>query len=167
MKTLNYRTRLIDLAGEVNSEMPHFVADKVQDALNGRRRPVNGSRVMILGVAYKRDVDDVRESPALDVMQLLGDKGADVVYHDPHVPELHEDARVHRSVPFTQAELEKCDCVVIITDHSAVDYSRLRELDCPIVDTRNVLSGWDSSQVIGLSGQSRPIVKEATPGAVV
>jgi UDP-N-acetyl-D-glucosamine dehydrogenase len=160
MRTLNYRTRLIDLAGEVNSEMPHFVVDKVQDALNARRRPVNGSRILILGVAYKRDVGDVRESPALDVMHLLEAKGAEVVYHDPHVAELDEDRAVRRSVEFTMAELQRSDCVVIVTDHTQVDYELMRGVACPIVDTRNVLRGWDSARVIRLSGPSRPVAQE-------
>jgi len=161
MRTLNYRTRLIDLAGEVNSEMPNFVVAKVQDALNARRRPVNGSRILILGVAYKRDVSDVRESPALDVIHLLEEKGADVVFHDPLVPRLEEEQPVRHSVPFTLDELERSDCVVIVTDHSTVDYALLRRTPGPVVDTRNVLRGWDAPQVIRLSGPSHAVAKEA------
>jgi UDP-N-acetyl-D-glucosamine dehydrogenase len=101
MKTLNYKTRMIELAGEVNSEMPHYVVDKVQDALNQHRKPINGSRVLVLGVAYKKDIDDLRESPALDVMSLLAAKGAVVTFHDPHVAEIREDAGVRRSEPFS------------------------------------------------------------------
>jgi UDP-N-acetyl-D-glucosamine dehydrogenase len=91
MKTLNYKTRMIELAGEINSEMPNYVVDKVQDALNERGKPVRGSRILILGMAYKRDIDDVRESPSLDVMRLLLRKGADVIFHDPYVSEVRDE----------------------------------------------------------------------------
>jgi UDP-N-acetyl-D-glucosamine dehydrogenase len=153
MRTLNYKTRLIDLAGEVNSEMPHFVVDKVRDALNEHRKALMGSRVLILGVAYKRDIDDVRESPALDIIRLLEAKGAEVSYHDPYVAEVHEDGEVRRSVPFTSEELEKYDCILITTDHSDVDYGRLALLNCPVVDSRNAMRTLGAKNVIGLSGQ--------------
>jgi len=156
MRTLNYRTRLIDLAGELNSEMPLFVVTKVQDALNGRRKAINGSRILILGVAYKRDIDDVRESPALDIIRLLEAKGADVAYHDPYVPEVREDGLVRRSVPALEAELATYDCILITTDHSNVDYGMLARLACPIVDTRNAMKDQPSANVIGLSGGSTP-----------
>ena len=87
MRTLHYKTRMIELAGEINAEMPAFLVDKVQDALNERGQGAEGSRVLVLGVAYKQDIDDMRESPALDVIRLLEEKGAEVVYHDPHVSE--------------------------------------------------------------------------------
>lgn len=155
MKTLNYRTRMIELAGELNSEMPRFVVEKVRDVLNDRGRAVKGSRVLILGVAYKRDIDDVRESPALDIIRLLHEKGADVVYHDPYVPEIREDGTVMRSVPFTDAELDAADCILIATDHTSVDYGRLVGRAAPVVDTRNAMRGMESENVVGLSGQSR------------
>jgi UDP-N-acetyl-D-glucosamine dehydrogenase len=157
MKTLNYRTRLIDLAGEINSEMPRYVLEKVRDALNDRGRALKGSRVLLLGVAYKRDIDDVRESPALDVMKLLEEKGADVVYHDPFIPEVREDGRVWRSVPFNEQTLKDVACVVITTDHTNVNYDLLLDLPVPVVDTRNALKGHDALNVIGLSGSgARP-----------
>lgn len=152
MKTLNYRTRLIELAGEVNSEMPRYVVDKVRDALNDSGRAVRGSRILVLGVAYKRDVDDIRESPALDIMRLLEEKGADVAYHDPLVPELVEHG-VHRaSVALDDDELARAHCVLIATDHGGVDYRRLVGIGVPVVDTRNAMRGLESENVIGLSG---------------
>ncbi len=155
MKTLNYKTRLIELAGEVNSEMPHFVVEKVRDALNMTRKALNGSRILVLGVAYKRDIDDVRESPALDIIKLLVEKGADVVYHDPFVAEVREDGVVRQSVALSDAELAKADCVLIATDHTGVNYGRLVGLPIPIVDTRNAMREFHSENVIGLSGQGR------------
>jgi UDP-N-acetyl-D-glucosamine dehydrogenase len=155
MKTLNYRTRLIELAGEVNSEMPRFVVEKVRDALNDRGRALNGSRVLVIGVAYKRDIDDVRESPALDIIKLLQDKGADVVYHDPYVAELKENGTLLRSVQFSDDELDAADCILIATDHSGIEFARLVGRSVPVVDTRNAMRGLQSENVVGLSGQSR------------
>jgi UDP-N-acetyl-D-glucosamine dehydrogenase len=155
MKTLNYRTRLIELAGEVNSEMPRFVVEKVRDALNECSRAVKGSRILILGVAYKRNVEDVRESPALDIIRLLEEKGAVVVYHDPYVPELREDGQQRASVPFSDQEIDAADCILIATDHDNVDYRRLIGLKTPVVDARNAMRGLESENVVGLSGQSR------------
>jgi UDP-N-acetyl-D-glucosamine dehydrogenase len=155
MRTLNYKTRLIDLAGEVNSEMPLFVVNKVRDALNQRRRALNGSRVLILGVAYKKDIDDVRESPALDIIRLLEEKGAEVDYHDPYVAEVHEDGMIRRSVRIEPEGLEKYDCVLITTDHSDIDYGQFASLNCPIVDTRNAMRGLGAPNTLGLSGQRK------------
>jgi UDP-N-acetyl-D-glucosamine dehydrogenase len=155
MKTLNYRTRLIELAGEVNSEMPRFVVEKVQDALNDAGRAVKGSRILVLGVAYKRDIEDVRESPALDIMRLLEGKGAVVSYHDPHVPELRQDGVVMRNAEYSEAALRNIDCVLIATDHSTVEYRLLIGASFPVVDTRNAMRGLESENVIGLSGQPR------------
>jgi UDP-N-acetyl-D-glucosamine dehydrogenase len=153
MKTLNYKTRMIELAGEVNSEMPHFVVEKVQDALNRHRKPINGSRILVLGVAYKRDIDDVRESPALDVMGLLEDKGAEVVYHDPYVSEVRENGHLRHSVELTTDELARADCVVIITDHQSLDYVDVTRHAKLIVDTRNATRGAPGAHIIGLSGE--------------
>jgi UDP-N-acetyl-D-glucosamine dehydrogenase len=153
MRTLNYKTRFIDLASEINSEMPAMVAEKVSRALNDDRKSVNGSRVLVLGVAYKRDVDDVRESPALDVIRLLELDGADVVYHDPYVPVIREDGHARMGVELTDKELERADAVVIITDHSSVDYQRVLDLASVIVDTRNVTARLTSAKgrIISLS----------------
>jgi UDP-N-acetyl-D-glucosamine dehydrogenase len=140
MRTLNYKTRFIDLASEINSAMPDLVANKVALGLNDVRKSVRGSRVLVLGVAYKRDIDDMRESPALDVMRLLEERGAEVVYHDPHVPSFREDGHEHHGVALTDAEIAKADVVVIVTDHTAVDYQNLVDRATLIVDTRNALA---------------------------
>lgn len=159
MRTLNYKTRLIELAGEVNSEMPLFVLNKVSDALNAHRKSLNGSRVLVMGVAYKRDTDDVRESPALDIIRLLEAKGTEVEYHDPYVAEVHEDGVVRRSIPFEQARLETFDCILITTDHRDVDYALLATLDCPVVDTRNAMG--NASNVVRLSGSTSALAEMA------
>ena len=155
MKTLNYKTRMIELAGEINSEMPHYVVDKVQDALNERSKPVRGSRILILGMAYKRDIDDVRESPSLDVMRLLLSKGADVVFHDPYVDEIHENGDVFRSVALSDRLISDSDCVVIATDHQVIDYGQIVRHASLVVDTRNATRNFYSENVVGLSGQVR------------
>jgi UDP-N-acetyl-D-glucosamine dehydrogenase len=164
MKTLNYRTRMIELAGEVNSEMPRYVMEKVRDALNDSSRAVRGSRVLVLGVSYKRDIADTRESPALDIMRMLEEKGAHVVYHDPHVPQLREDGVVRSSVAFDEAEIGAADCILIATDHSGIDYRRLVGLPVPVVDPRNAMRGLESENVVGLSGHGRGGPPEASAG---
>ncbi|HSH46382.1 MAG TPA: nucleotide sugar dehydrogenase [Longimicrobiales bacterium] len=152
MKTLNYRTRLIEVASEVNAEMPHYVVDKVRDALNEHRKPVRGSRILILGVAYKKDIGDVRESPALDIMHLLEEQGGEMVYHDPFVPEMREDGIVRSSVPLTDEEVSRADCVVIVTDHTDVDYGAVVDRAHLVVDTRNATVGLDQQHIFRLSG---------------
>src|ERR687893_598267 len=137
MRTLNYKTRFIDLASEINSQMPAYVVEKVVHALNDERKAVNGSRVLVVGVAYKRDINDMRESPALDIMRLLASHGADVAYHDPHIPVVVEDGHEWRSVPLTGGEVERADVVVIVTDHRGIDYQMLVDREALIVDSRN------------------------------
>ena len=146
MRTLNYRTRFIELASEVNSEMPRFVAQKVQEALNRGRKPVNGSRVLILGVAYKRDVDDVRESPAIDVIKLLEADGAEVSYHDPYVSSVRDESREWESVDLDEG-LAEADAVVILTDHSCFDYAEILRRSRVLVDSRNATAGLSSAAV--------------------
>jgi UDP-N-acetyl-D-glucosamine dehydrogenase len=141
MRGLNYKTRFIDLAGEVNTEMPVFWVRKVGDALNEHGQAVRGSSVLILGVAYKRDIDDLRESPALDIIRLLEQQGAKVSYHDPYVQSFTEDGHTHSSVPLTAETLAATDCVMVVTDHSAVDYGLVRRHAKCIVDTRHVMAG--------------------------
>jgi UDP-N-acetyl-D-glucosamine dehydrogenase len=155
MKTLNYRTRLVELAGEVNSEMPRYVVEKVSNALNDIGCAVKGSRILVLGVAYKADIDDVRESPALDIIRMLEEKGADVVFHDPYVPVLHENGWDLHSVPFDDAQLDEADCILIATAHRNIDYSRLIGRSTPVIDARNAMRGLDSENIVGLSGRSR------------
>jgi len=151
MKTLNYKTRMIELASEINAEMPRFVVNKVQDALNDHAKAVKGSRVLVLGVAYKKDIDDMRESPAIDVIRLLEEKGADVAYHDPHVAQFEEDGHSLRSVELTDEALKEADAVVIITDHRSIDYRRVVRLAKVVVDTRNATTGAGAGNVVGLT----------------
>ncbi len=140
MRTLNYKTRFIDLASEINSAMPDLVATKVSLALNDDRKAVRGSHVLVLGVAYKKDIDDMRESPALDVIRLLEEHGAEVTFHDPHVAKYTEDGHTRTSVALTDDALKRADAVVIVTDHSAVDYQRLVDTASLVIDTRNALA---------------------------
>ena len=137
MDTGRYKTRFIDLASEINSQMPAYVVEKVAHALNDDRKAVNGSNILVLGVAYKRDIDDMRESPALDVIRLLEEQGASVSYHDPHVPVVREDGHVRRGVDLTPGRLADADAVVIVTDHRAIDYQMVMNNAGLIVDTRN------------------------------
>jgi UDP-N-acetyl-D-glucosamine dehydrogenase len=140
--------RFIELAGYINGQMPHFVADKVQNALNDAGKPVKGSRIHVMGVAYKRDIDDMRESPALDVMLLLKRRGAVLSYSDPYVPGLRVDGMDLESAP--EESVTAADCVVIVTDHSAFDYQALVRRACLVVDTRNALKGVNSSKIVRL-----------------
>jgi UDP-N-acetyl-D-glucosamine dehydrogenase len=149
LKTLNYRARFIELAGEVNSEMPEYVCSLVAAALNERERSVKGSRVMVLGVTYKRDVDDVRESPALDVLRILESRGARVSYHDPYVPELPMDGGVLRSRELLPA-VREADVVVIVTDHTVFRYPEIVEHARLVVDTRNATRGILSDKILKL-----------------
>jgi len=139
MRTLNYKTRFIELAGELNAEMPEFWVGKIVDTLNDQGKAVRGSRVLLVGVAYKKNIDDIRESPALDVIRLLHLRGAEVSYHDPHVPVLKEDNIGLSSVPLTAELLRQADCVIIVTDHAAIDYKLISRNARAVVDTRHVL----------------------------
>jgi UDP-N-acetyl-D-glucosamine dehydrogenase len=142
-KQSGFDPRFIELAGYINGGMPHYVVDKIADALNTKRKSINGSNILIAGVAYKRDIDDMRESPALDVMGLLHGKGAKVSYADPFVPEVHGrewSGRYDiRAVELKRSTLKQYDCVVIVTDHKSFDYDAIvAEVDL-IVDTRNAI----------------------------
>lgn len=139
LKMLNYTARFIELASEINGSMPHFVVDKVVRALNDDKKPVHGSKILILGVAYKPNVSDVRESPALDIIGLLTDLKASVSYHDPYVPELQEGDHSLTSVPLTEANLKAADCVIIVTNHAALDYKLVGQCARLVVDTRNAM----------------------------
>ena len=139
MRTLNYRTRFIELAGEINAEMPEYWVAQVVDRLNEQGKAARGSTVLVVGVAYKKDIEDIRESPAIDIIQLLQQRGATVVYHDPFVSHLEEDSVDLRSVPLTQAQLAAADCVIVVTDHSKVDYALVARHARRVVDTRHVL----------------------------
>jgi UDP-N-acetyl-D-glucosamine dehydrogenase len=143
VKEVGFEARFIELAGHVNGAMPHHVVDKIADALNSHSKSVRGSKVLILGIAYKRDIDDIRESPALDVMAVLRQKGADISYHDPFAP--HLAAREWpggvdmKSVALDQATLAAADCVVLITDHKGFNYPDIVKHAKLMVDTRNAV----------------------------
>jgi UDP-N-acetyl-D-glucosamine dehydrogenase len=139
MRGLNYKTRFIDLAGELNTEMPMFWVRKLSEALNGQGKAVQGASVLVLGVAYKRNIEDIRESPALDIIRLLEGQGARVSYFDPHVPRFREDGQEFRSVELTPEVVAAADCVMVVTDHTAVDYRMIKRHAKLIVDTRNAI----------------------------
>ncbi len=139
MRGLNYKTRFIDIAGEVNSEMPLFWVRKTIDTLNMNGKAMRDANVLVVGVAYKKDIDDMRESPALDIIKLLEQYGARVSYHDPFVAALVENGHRFASVPLTRAALEQADCVLIVTDHTSLDYDLIRKHAKLTVDTRHAL----------------------------
>jgi len=136
-----FECRFIELAGHVNAAMPAYVVERIGDALNTARKPINGSRVHLLGVAYKRDVSDMRESPALDIIELLTGRGAILSYSDPYVPELRHNEQTLTAIDAADALRARPDCVVICTDHSVFDYEPFVESGVLIVDTRNALKG--------------------------
>jgi UDP-N-acetyl-D-glucosamine dehydrogenase len=142
-KQTGFDPRFIELAGYINSSMPHYVADKVAEALNTRRKAVNGSNVLVAGVAYKRDIDDMRESPALDVMGLLVARGARVSYADPYVPVVHgrewSGGYDIKAVDLTRGSLAQYDCIVVVTDHKVFDYAAMVAEADLIVDSRNAI----------------------------
>jgi len=141
MKEMNYNARFIELASEINTNMPRYVVGRILDALNDRGKVLKGSAVLVLGAAYKPDIDDIRESPALDVIGLLKKKGAKVSYHDPYIPEIHHetDGWTMKSVPDVMAAVEAADAVVIVTNHSRYDYPSILRKARFIFDTRNAL----------------------------
>jgi UDP-N-acetyl-D-glucosamine dehydrogenase len=153
-KEAGFEARFIELAGHVNSAMPHYVADTVSEALNTRRMAVNGSSILVLGIAYKKDIDDIRESPALDVMHVLRERGAMVQYSDPHAPVLRARDWPGRadmtSVDLTRDELARHDCVIILTNHAAFDYRMVATSARLIVDTRNALGAHAGGHVFRL-----------------
>lgn len=145
-----FEPRLIEMAAIVNSQMPEFTVSRVADALNKRRKSINGSRLLALGIAYKRYVSDTRESPALEVARALIEKGATVSYSDPYVPRVAVAGEVLVSVPLTQELLQSMDCVVILTDHPAFDYSMVAADSALVVDCRNALKNFSGANVIPL-----------------
>jgi UDP-N-acetyl-D-glucosamine dehydrogenase len=149
LRSLNYNARFIELASEINTGMPRFVIGKIQDALNEHSKPLKGSKVLVLGAAYKADIDDVRESPALDVIGLLRSKGAQVSFHDPYVHHIRHDSWEMASAPDLMEAVRAADCVAIITNHKVYDYPAILEQASLIVDTRNAL---------GVMGRANPKV---------
>lgn len=152
LRALKYTARFIELASEINTNMPRYVVGMAQDALNNQKKALKGSRVLVLGAAYKPDIDDVRESPALDVIGLLEQKGAQVSYHDPYIPRLQHDDWEMTSVPEVMEAVRQSDCVVIITNHSNYDYGKILGEAKLVVDTRNALgqAGRDNPKVARL-----------------
>ena len=147
LKTLNYRARFIELAGEINSEMPEYCCARVADALNEREKSVKGSRILVLGVTYKKDIEDVRESPALDIIRILEKRGARVSYHDPFVPHLEAEELSLRSQDLMPA-VRDADLVMIVTDHSAFSYPQIVEAARVVLDTRNATRGLRSEKIL-------------------
>jgi UDP-N-acetyl-D-glucosamine dehydrogenase len=147
MRTLNYRTRFIEVAGEINSQMPEYWVEKVAAALNQQSKSVKGSKLLVIGVAYKPDIDDIRESPAMDVIRLLKQLGGVVEYHDPYIAEFREDALTMRSVPLDAARLRAADCVMIVTDHSNLDYAMIGRESRALVDTRHAVANREKKGV--------------------
>ena len=143
-----FEARFIELAGHVNGAMPEYVVDRVAEALNSNRRALNGSRIHVFGIAYKRDVNDMRESPALDILELMKRRGADVGYTDPYVPALQHGSLDLTSVP--EGAANHADCAVIITDHKVFDYAKILESFPLIVDTRNAMKGLSSKKIFRL-----------------
>ncbi len=139
LKTVNYSARFIELASEINTFMPRYTVSKVQDTLNIHKKALNGAHVLVIGVTYKPDIDDLRESPALDIIHLLSQKGAQVQYHDPYIPSIqHDEVRLER-VANLDGAIKEADCVVIVTNHSSYDYASMLANARLIVDTRNAL----------------------------
>ena len=148
-KEFDFRTRFIELAGEINNNMPYHVLSSVSHALNRHKKSVNGARVLILGVAYKKDIDDLRESPALTIIELLQKDGAQVSYHDPYFPFIGKGRKYDLQMKRAELEnLSQYDCVVIVTDHSDYDYRRIVQESQLVVDTRNATQGIDSSKIV-------------------
>ena len=141
--------RFIELAGYINGQMPHFVVEKIQNALNDRSKPLKGSHVHVVGVSYKRDIDDVRESPALDIIHILNKRGARVTFSDPYVPSLAVDG-LELKASDLHTEIARADCAVIVTDHRQIDYAGMLRHAAMIVDTRNALRAFQSDKIIRL-----------------
>ena len=148
-REFDFRTRFIELAGEINVNMPRFVIEQLADGLNRSRKAINGSRVLVLGLAYKRDIDDLRESPSLTIIELLREKGATVAYNDPYFPTVGQGR--HYALNMTNTPLENLgqyDAVLIVTDHSTYDYRKIVEEAQLVVDTRNATKGIDSTKIV-------------------
>ncbi|MGH7130294.1 MAG: nucleotide sugar dehydrogenase, partial [Planctomycetaceae bacterium] len=173
MRTLQFKTRMIEVASEINAEMPAYVVRKVVDVLNDECKSPRRSRLLVLGVAYKKDVSDLRESPALEIMRLLQAKGAEVTYHDSFCAEITDDGHTAlaglplRSVALTEAALAAADAVVIVSDHTTVDYRWVAEHAKLVVDARGVMRGVTGrARVVGLSSESAQATLAASGEAV-
>jgi len=146
MRNLSFKTRMIELASEINAEMPEYTVNKVALALNEQGLSLKGSRILILGIAYKKDIDDLRESPALDIIRILQERGTEVLYHDPYCPIIADDGHTEiphlplYSTPLTDELFQQCHAVVVVTDHSGLDYQGIASKCKALVDTRGVLT---------------------------
>ena len=149
-KQFGFESRFIELAGVVNGQMPHYTVDRVGEALNRFQKSINGSKVLVLGVAYKKNISDVRESPALDILHLLSEKGARLSYCDPYVPEVRDGVLNLKATPFSASTVRKADCVLIVTDHAAFDYRMVARESKVVVDTRNALKGYNGKKIVKL-----------------
>jgi UDP-N-acetyl-D-glucosamine dehydrogenase len=149
-KAYDFDLRFVELAGEINDSMPYFVLDLVTEALNDQSKAIRGSRLLVLGVAYKQDIADVRESPALKILPMLMEKGAKVEVCDPLVPSFRLGERVVQTVPYTQAQVEEADCVLLLTAHKVFPYSEIAHTARLIVDTRNAFAGFDGAHIVRL-----------------
>ena len=145
-----FEARFIDLAGQINSRMPEYVVEKITEALNHHGKCLKGARLLIVGVAYKKDINDVRESPALDIISLLARRGVEISYHDPFVPSLQVEGVEQSSKNLNEETLRKQDCVVIVTNHTGLDYERVVKASKLIMDTRNALKGYTASHIVRL-----------------
>ena len=150
LKSLNYRARFIELASEINSEMPEFVVKKITESLNKQKKSVNGSRILLIGVSYKKDINDIRESPALDILSILEKKGASVYYHDPYVSRFVLNGKRYKSKSLNKNFLKNIDYTAILTNHSNIDYEFLIENVEGIIDTRGVYKNFESKKVVML-----------------
>jgi UDP-N-acetyl-D-glucosamine dehydrogenase len=148
-KQWDFRTRFIELAGEINTNMPYHVLASIGGALNRHKKSVNGARILVLGVAYKKDVDDLRESPALTIIELLQKEGAQVSYHDPYFPFIGKGRKYDLQMKCAELKnLGQYDCIVIVTDHSDYDYRGIVEQAQLVVDTRNATRGIENSKIV-------------------
>jgi UDP-N-acetyl-D-glucosamine dehydrogenase len=148
-KQFDFRTRFIELAGEVNTAMPYFVLEQIAAGLNSQRKAINGSKVLVLGLAYKRDIDDLRESPSLTIIELLRERGAEVSYNDPFFPTVGHGRHYALNMTCTPLEnLEQFDAVVVVTDHTSYDYKAIVAQAPLVIDTRNATKGIDSPKIV-------------------
>jgi UDP-N-acetyl-D-glucosamine dehydrogenase len=148
-KQFDFRTRFIELAGEVNIAMPYYVIDRTIEALNDRRKPLNGSKVLVLGLAYKRDIDDLRESPSLTIIELLRGRGAEVAYHDPFFAKVGRGRHYDLNMKCVSLDyLDRYDAVMIVTDHTSYNYSKIVRESQLVIDTRNATKGIDADNIV-------------------
>lgn len=149
-REFDYHTRLIELAGEINNSMPDFVVDRLMKILNKDKKALNGSKILLLGVAYKKDIDDLRQSPALKIIEILEKEGAEVIYNDPHIPEFEHTDKKYRSEDLTDELLQEVDAVLITTCHSLYDFENIVDKAQVIFDTRNATNGIESEKIFKL-----------------